>query len=313
MIKNPEATKPDDWEDEAQILDVTDVKPTDWDNEPFELVDEEAEMPIGWLQDQEEYIPDPEAAKPADWDEEEDGEFERPLIQSQRCIEAPGCGPWKKPMKTNPAYKGQWIQKKIPNEKYIGAWEAEEIANPDYFENHHVARMAPIGALALEIWTTTGRLTFDNMWLGNNLSDAEKFGEMTWKKKYEHELAQEIVEKEAAALKHREKVANAGGMLNTAKAFAMDVQDVLKQKPILGVLGGAGLFMISFLFCFLVSKLCFGSSKKKQLDGGQAKKTDTVESDEEKKENVQDSTEKTKTDDGNLRKRTISSTPKSTE
>ena len=58
-IKDPEAKKPSDWVDEANIPDPEDAKPENWDDIP-------------------EYIPDPEATKPEDWNEEENGEWEPP-------------------------------------------------------------------------------------------------------------------------------------------------------------------------------------------------------------------------------------------
>lgn len=61
-IKDPEAKKPDDWDDKPKIDDPDDTKPEDWD--------------------QPEYIPDPEATKPEDWDDEMDGDWEPPQINN---------------------------------------------------------------------------------------------------------------------------------------------------------------------------------------------------------------------------------------
>uniref|UniRef100_A0A671LM68 Calreticulin n=1 Tax=Sinocyclocheilus anshuiensis TaxID=1608454 RepID=A0A671LM68_9TELE len=59
-IKDPEAKKPEDWDDRAKIDDETDTKPEDWDKP--------------------ENIPDPDAKKPDDWDEDMDGEWEPAMI-----------------------------------------------------------------------------------------------------------------------------------------------------------------------------------------------------------------------------------------
>uniref|UniRef100_A0A7N9CBK5 Calreticulin n=1 Tax=Macaca fascicularis TaxID=9541 RepID=A0A7N9CBK5_MACFA len=61
-IKDPDASKPEDWDEPAKIDDPTDSKPEDWDKP--------------------EHIPDPDAKKPEDWDEEMDGEWEPPVIQN---------------------------------------------------------------------------------------------------------------------------------------------------------------------------------------------------------------------------------------
>merc|ERR1712042_413544 len=62
MIKDPEAKKPENWDDRAKIDDPEDSKPADW------------EKP--------EHIPDPDAAKPEDWDDDMDGAWVHPEIDN---------------------------------------------------------------------------------------------------------------------------------------------------------------------------------------------------------------------------------------
>ncbi|XP_063890315.1 calreticulin isoform X2 [Helicoverpa armigera] len=78
-IKDPEAKKPEDWDERPTIPDPEDKKPEDWDKP--------------------EHIPDPDATKPEDWDDEMDGEWEPPMID-------------------NPDYKGVWAPKQIDNPEY---------------------------------------------------------------------------------------------------------------------------------------------------------------------------------------------------
>ncbi len=56
-----------------------------------------------------------ESTQPEDWDTEEDGEWEAPSIPNPKCKEAPGCGPWTRPLKPNPAFKGKWMAPMIDN------------------------------------------------------------------------------------------------------------------------------------------------------------------------------------------------------
>merc|ERR1712146_662307 len=70
-IKDPEISKPDDWVDVKKIPDPEDVKPDGYDDIP-------------------ESIPDPDANKPDDWDDDEDGEWEAPMIDNPEYE-----GPWK--------------------------------------------------------------------------------------------------------------------------------------------------------------------------------------------------------------------------
>jgi len=93
-IKDPDAKKPDDWVDDPMMPDPNDKKPDGWDDIPEE-------------------IRDPEAKKPEDWDDEDDGEWEAPMID-------------------NPEYKGKWEPKMIENPDYKGKWELPMIDNPDY-------------------------------------------------------------------------------------------------------------------------------------------------------------------------------------
>lgn len=61
-FQDPEAKKPEDWDENEKIDDPEDSKPEDWDKP--------------------EHIPDPDAKKPDDWDDEMDGEWEPPMIDN---------------------------------------------------------------------------------------------------------------------------------------------------------------------------------------------------------------------------------------
>jgi len=123
MIKDPEAKKPEDWDDKAQIDDPTDSKPDDWE--------------------QPETIADPEAKKPEDWDDEMDGEWEPPMID-------------------NPAFKGEWKPKQIDNPNYKGAWIHPEISNPEYTPDSEIYKHDKICALGLDLWQVKAGTIFDN-------------------------------------------------------------------------------------------------------------------------------------------------------
>lgn len=58
------------------------------------------------------------AERPIDWDDEEDGEWQAPLIDNPKCEGISGCGPWSPPIIDNPEYKGEWKAKRIPNPDY---------------------------------------------------------------------------------------------------------------------------------------------------------------------------------------------------
>ncbi|KAF4076441.1 hypothetical protein AMELA_G00215070 [Ameiurus melas] len=140
-IKDPEAKKPEDWDDRAKIDDETDTKPEDWDKP--------------------ENIPDPDAKKPEDWDEDMDGEWEPPMIP-------------------NPEYKGEWKPKQIDNPNYKGTWVHPEIDNPEYSPDSKIYEFDNIGVIGLDLWQVKSGTIFDNFLIADDAKEAEEFGKNTW-------------------------------------------------------------------------------------------------------------------------------------
>merc|ERR1711973_1012752 len=140
-IKDPQAKKPDDWVDNAKMDDPDDKKPDDW------------EKP--------ELIPDTDAKKPDDWDEEEDGEWEAPMIN-------------------NPDYKGEWKPKQIDNPAYKGEWVHPEIDNPEYSADANLYKFDDIGAVGFEIWQVKSGTIFDNIIVTDDVAEAEAFAKETF-------------------------------------------------------------------------------------------------------------------------------------
>jgi len=123
-IKDPEAKKADDWDDNEKIDDPEDTKPEDFD--------------------QAEHVADPDAKKPDDWDDEMDGEWEPPMID-------------------NPEFKGEWKPKQIPNPNYSGVWVHPEIDNPDYEADDKLYHYADIGVIGIDVWQVKSGTIFDNV------------------------------------------------------------------------------------------------------------------------------------------------------
>jgi calnexin len=191
-IDDEDDKKPADWVDEAQIADPEAVKPEDWDEDaPYEIVDEEATKPEDWLEDEPTMIPDPEAEKPEDWDDEEDGDWQPPKVPNPKCNEVAGCGKWEPPQKKNPAYKGKWTAPFIDNPAYKGVWAPRKIANPKFFEDKTPSNFEPIGGLGFELWTMQNNILFDNIYVGHSLEDAEALKKETFDVKIAAEKAEE--------------------------------------------------------------------------------------------------------------------------
>ncbi|KAJ4819213.1 Calreticulin [Rhynchospora pubera] len=151
QIKDPEAKKPEDWDDKEYIPDPEDKKPEGYDDIPKE-------------------IPDSDAKKPDDWDDEEDGEWTAPTIP-------------------NPEYKGPWKQKKIKNPNYKGKWKAPLIDNPDFKDDPHIYAYSGLKYLGIELWQVKSGTLFDNFLICDDPEYAKKFAEETWGKNKDAEKA----------------------------------------------------------------------------------------------------------------------------
>ncbi|TVU44287.1 hypothetical protein EJB05_03723 [Eragrostis curvula] len=150
-IKDPEAKKPEDWDDKEYIPDPEDKKPEGYDDIPKE-------------------IPDPDAKKPEDWDDEEDGEWTAPTIP-------------------NPEYKGPWKQKKMKNPDYKGKWKAPLIDNPEYKDDPFIYAFDSLKHIGIELWQVKSGTLFDNILITDDIEYAKKFAEETSGKNREAEKA----------------------------------------------------------------------------------------------------------------------------
>ncbi|XP_078280006.1 uncharacterized protein LOC144607200 [Rhinoraja longicauda] len=171
-IKDPEAKKPEDWDDRETIDDENDEKPEDWDKP--------------------ENIPDPEAQKPEDWDDEMDGEWEPPMIPNQE-------------------YKGEWKPKQLKNPDFKGAWVHSEIDNPEYAPDDNIYKFQNIGAIGLDLWQVKSGTIFDNFLITDDEKYAEEFGNEIWQKTKDSEEKMKKSQDEEERKHHAEEEKNNDG------------------------------------------------------------------------------------------------------
>ncbi|KAM1038648.1 hypothetical protein ACFX13_034039 [Malus domestica] len=150
-IKDPEAKKPEDWEDKEYIPDPEDVKPEGYDDIPKEITD-------------------PDAKKPEDWDDEEDGEWTAPTIP-------------------NPEYKGEWKPKKIKNPNFKGKWKAPLIDNPEFKDDPELYVYPNLKYVGIELWQVKSGTLFDNILITDEPEYAKQLAEETWGKQKDAEKA----------------------------------------------------------------------------------------------------------------------------
>lgn len=102
-------------------------------------------------------------------------------LHSDRAGKDPGCGPWTAPLIDNPDYKGPWYPPMIANPAYKGEFVPRQIDNPEYFEDKEPWKsLAPIGAVALELWSMDKDVLFDNILITRDVSSAVRFADLTW-------------------------------------------------------------------------------------------------------------------------------------
>jgi len=170
-IKDPEASKPEDWDDRAKIDDPEDSKPEDWD--------------------QPEHISDPDAKKPDDWDDDMDGEWEPPMID-------------------NPDYKGEWKPKQIDNPAYKGVWKHPEIDNPEYQPDDALYKLKGDSAgIAFDLWQVKSGTIFDNILITDDIEHAKAVGKelFTATKDAEKAMKEAADEEERKKAEEEEKAA----------------------------------------------------------------------------------------------------------
>merc|ERR1711871_265370 len=109
-------------------------------------------------------IPDKDASKPDDWDDEDDGEWEPPMVD-------------------NPEYKGEWKPKMIDNPAYEGEWVHPEIDNPDLKDDAEMYKVCdPCDMVGFELWQVKAGSIFDDIIVTDSVDEAKAAGDKTMEK-----------------------------------------------------------------------------------------------------------------------------------
>merc|ERR1712186_119353 len=98
--------------------------------------------------------------------------------------------------KDNPAYKGDWMVKRISNPAYKGFWEAKKIANPDYVDDDSVYKFDEFGFIGFDLWQVKGNTIFDNIIITDDVAEADSFAKK-WKDLSAVEKAKKKAEEDA--------------------------------------------------------------------------------------------------------------------
>ena len=286
-IDDPDDFKPADWIDTPKIQDPDAFKPEDWDEDaPKQIPDMDAEKPEDWLDDEPDFVADPDAEAPDDWDEEEDGEWEAPQVANPKCTAVSGCGEWTRPIIDNPDYRGKWVHPMIDHPDYIGVWKPAQISNPAYFseETHPEAfktLVAPIGGVAVEIWTMQGSIHFDNIYIGNDIDAAAQWAMESFGKEQAEEEASAKAAARKAAKEARDKKWEEGGVLAKASVLVSSGLEIAGDNLIATVLT---MLVVFGSLCYWMC--CSGDGDEYPEDDYPEEDTEVTEEEEEEEEEV---------------------------
>merc|ERR1712157_144101 len=168
----------------------------DWELlKPKEIPDPADKKPDDWVE--EKRIVDAAAKKPDDWDDEEDGEWEAPMID-------------------NPDYHGDWSVKRISNPAYKGFWEAKKIDNPEYEDDNTVYKYADFGFIGFDLWQVKGGTIFDNVIVCDDKAEADTFA-AKWKALSEVEQAEKKKEEDSKKDSEKKKETRPMTMMTTRR------------------------------------------------------------------------------------------------
>mmetsp|Transcript_7951 Transcript_7951/g.10433 ORF Transcript_7951/g.10433 Transcript_7951/m.10433 type:complete len:410 (-) Transcript_7951:266-1495(-) len=190
-IKDPDASKPTDWVDNAKMPDPEDKKPAGYDDITPEIAD-------------------PDATKPADWDDEDDGEWEAPMLDNPEFQ-----GEWKPTMIDNPDYQGKWVHPMVPNPEY------------KYDETMYAVCKDGCTHVGFELWQVKTGTLFDDIIVTDSLEEAQAFAKETFEAKKDAEKAMydKIQDEKKANEPDMDDMGGMGGMGDMDGMDGMDDMD----------------------------------------------------------------------------------------
>jgi calnexin len=161
---------------------------------------------------------------------------------------AQGCGNWEPPTIKNPLYQGIWTAPMIPNPSFVGVWAARKIPNPAHFEvSNPVLSLAPVTALAVEVWTITAAILFDNFVLSHSTDAVDLFSRATFAKKVDAERLKVKQEEEVATERERERLLANGEWADVVAVKWAQFKDYRNKEPRMMLVLGLVL-VLSFLY-----------------------------------------------------------------
>merc|ERR1712072_343223 len=123
----------------------------------------------------------------------------------------------------------------IDNPAYKGEWKPKQIDNPNFFEEKNPTLEA-VGGVAIEVWTMSKDIQFDNFFFGHDLSKATAFGKASWAKKHADETEIEEARAKSAGKEERERKRKEGGFGNTMEVMILDGLDLVAENVLASII-----------------------------------------------------------------------------
>lgn len=145
-----------------------------------------------------------------------------------------------------------------------GPWVPRKIPNPAYFYDEHPARsLAPIAALAVEVWTTSAAISFDNFVVTDSLEAAQAFARGTYALKRDAEKVDNKAINEIEKIKRdkeaRDAALGSGDIKVMARYFVKTIGIFIEENP--KVLWS---FLVATVVAFVLLQLA-GREKKAKI------------------------------------------------
>ena len=86
--------------------------------------------------------------------------------------------------------------------------------------------------VAIEIWTMSGGLFFDNVLVTRDAAKASEFAQQTWKPRHAAQVAREEIKRARIARAQREEAYETGGLMGKVNYFVLEAMDVAVANPI---------------------------------------------------------------------------------
>ena len=139
-----------------------------------------------------------------------------------------------------------------------GPWKAAQIRDPGFFSDPNPVRsLAPVQAIAVEVWTITAGIIFDNFVIATSITDALKYARETTALKVDVENKAQKQQETAEKQRSWKQLLESGSYRDLVVYQVQQLSQLVADNPVATAVSVA-LIVLTFLYLVL-----FGGSKEK--------------------------------------------------